>query len=99
MDVCASEVLCHHEQSVSWCSSGKYIINIRRHLKMRREKPRSVCLCSSFCLSTHKIHPQMEAHTNLVHLSIGAISDHFYQLENPSRVLQCRAKTTLKGSY
>lgn len=29
----------------------------------------------------------MEAHTNLVDLSIGAISDHFHQLENAGRIL------------
>ena len=29
----------------------------------------------------------MEDHTNLVDLPIGAISDHFHQLENPSRIL------------
>lgn len=46
-------------------------------------------------------HKQMEAPTNLVHLSIGAISDHFHQFENPGWVLDYRAqnKPLIKGIF
>lgn len=45
--------------------------------------------CSTFRPSTHThAHARMvEAHTNLVDLSVGAIADHFHQLENPSWIL------------
>lgn len=55
-------------------------------------------VCSQMVLKhthTHTLREtgrEMEAQTNLVDLSICTISDHFHQLENPSRILDLKEK-------
>lgn len=76
---------------------GKAVLSYMFEKKTYKNTNNGVCISSfhltvlSFLAVTHK---QMEAHTNLVHLSIGAISDHFHQFENPGWILYYKARKT-----